>query len=67
MNTTTQRTIGLIIMSIGLIIGIYAIIVSFGALYDMSILIFLIGIIINDLGIYKLLRIYESRYGHINE
>ena len=67
MKTNTQRKIGLGIMTIGLIIGIYAIIISLGELYDVSILIFLIGIIINDWGVYRLLGFYESTYGKIEK
>lgn len=67
MKTKTQRTIGLAIMSIGLIIGIYAIIATLNELYDISILIFLIGIVINDWGVYRLLGFYESTYGKIEE
>lgn len=67
MKTKTQRQIGLFIMTIGLVIGAYAIITSFNELYDASILIFLIGIVINDWGVYKLLGIYESLYGKIEE
>ena len=67
MKTNTQRKIGLGIMTIGLIIGIYAIIVAFSELYDVSILIFLIGIIINDWGVYRLLGFYESTYGKIEK
>lgn len=67
MNITRQRTIGIIIMAIGIIIGIYALVATLNDLYDLSILIFLIGIVINDLGIYKLLGVYESRYGKIDK
>ena len=67
MKTNTQRKIGLGIMTIGLIIGIYATIITFSELYDVSILIFLIGIIINDWGIYRLLGFYESTYGKIEK
>lgn len=67
MKTNTQRKIGLGIMTIGLIIGIYAIIIAFSELYDVSILIFLIGIIINDWGVYRLLGFYESTYGKIEK
>lgn len=67
MKTKTQRKIGLTIMSIGLIIGIYAIIATLNELYDISILIFLIGIVINDWGVYRLLGFYESKYGKIEK
>ena len=67
MKTNTQRKIGLGIMTIGLIIGIYATIITFSELYDVSILIFLIGIIINDWGVYRLLGFYESTYGKIEK
>lgn len=67
MKTNTQRKIGLGIMTIGLIIGVYAIIIAFSELYDVSILIFLIGIIINDWGVYRLLGFYESTYGKIEK
>ena len=67
MNTKTQRLIGIGIMSAALIIGIYALIVSFDSLYDISTLIFLIGIIINDWGVYRLLGKYEEKYGKIEE
>lgn len=67
MKTKTQRIIGLAIMSIGLIIGIYAIIATLNELYDISILIFLIGIVINDWGVYRLLGFYESTYGKIEK
>ena len=67
MKTNTQRKIGLGIMTIGLIIGICAIIIAFSELYDVSILIFLIGIIINDWGVYRLLGFYESTYGKIEK
>lgn len=67
MRTKTQRKIGLAIMTIGLIVGTYAIIISLSELYDVSILIFLIGIIINDWGVYRLLGFYESTYGKIEK
>lgn len=67
MKIKTQRKIGLGIMTIGLIIGIYALIITFNELYDVSILIFLIGIIINDWGVYRLLSFYESTYGEIEK
>lgn len=67
MKTKTQREIGLAIMSIGLIIGIYAVITALSELYDISILIFLIGIVINDWGVYRLLGFYESTYGKIEK
>ena len=67
MKTKTQRIIGLAMMSIGLIIGIYAIIATLNELYDISILIFLIGIVINDWGVYRLLGFYESTYGKIEK
>lgn len=67
MKTKTQRKIGLAIMTIGLIVGVYASIVSLSELYDVSILIFLIGIIINDWGVYRLLDSYESTYGKIEK
>ena len=65
MNTKTQRLIGTSIMGIGLLIGIYALIIAYSALYDVSILIFLIGIIVNDWGVYRLLGQYEKTYGKI--
>ena len=67
MKTKTQRAIGLAIMSIGLIIAIYAIIATLNELYDISILIFLIGIVINDWGVYRLLGFYETSYGKIEK
>lgn len=67
MKTKTQRIIGLVIMAIGLIIGLYSIIISLNELYDVSILIFLIGILINDWGVYRLLGFYESSYGKIEK
>lgn len=67
MKIQTQRTIGLVIMGIGLIIGIYAVIATLNELYDISILIFLIGIVINDWGVYRLLGFYESTYGKIEK
>ena len=67
MKTKTQRKIGLAIMTIGLIVGVYALIISLSELYDVSILIFLIGIIINDWGVYRLLCFYESSYGKIEK
>ena len=67
MNTKTQRKIGTGIMALGLIIGMYALIISYSELYDCSILIFLIGIIINDWGVYRLLGKYEAEYGKIDE
>lgn len=67
MKIKTQRQMGLFIMTVGLVIGAYAIITNFNELYDASILIFLIGIVINDWGVYRLLGIYESLYGKIDE
>lgn len=67
MKTKTQRKIGLAIMTIGLIVGVYALIISLSELYDVSILIFLIGIIINDWAVYRLLGLYESSYGKIEK
>lgn len=67
MKARTFRGIGLAIMTIGLIVGVYAIIISLNDLYDVSILIFLIGIIVNDWGVYRLLGLYESRYGKIEK
>lgn len=67
MKTKTQRIIGIAIMTIGIIIGLCGLIVAMSALYDASILIFLIGVIINDWGVYKLLSRYEAKYGDIEE
>ena len=67
MNIMTQRKIGIGIMTVGLIIGVYALLVSLDDLYDVSILVFLIGIIINDWAIYRLLGRYENEYGRIEE
>ena len=67
MKTKTQRIIGVAIMTIGIIIGLYGLIATMSELYDASILIFLIGIIINDWGTYKLLHRYETEYGDIEE
>ena len=67
MNIRTQRLIGIGVMSIALVIGIYALVASFSSLYDISTLIFLIGIIINDWGVYRLLAKYEEIYGKIEE
>lgn len=67
MKIRTQRIIGVAIMTIGIIIGLYGLIAAMSELYDASILIFLIGIIINDWGIYKLLHHYEAKYGDIEE
>ena len=67
MNTTTQRLIGIAIMIIALIIGIYALIIAYDSLYDYTILAFLIGIIINDWGVYRLLGKYEEKCGKIEE
>ena len=52
MRTRMQRIIGIAIMTVGIIIGVYGLIASMGELYDASILIFLIGIIVNDWGVY---------------
>lgn len=67
MNTKTQRVIGTTIMGISILIGIYALIMTYDSLYDWSILVFLIGIIINDWGVYRLLSKYETKYGKIEE
>lgn len=67
MRTRMQRIIGIAIMTIGIIIGVYGLIASMGELYDASILIFLIGIIVNDWGVYRLLSYYEAKYGKIEE
>lgn len=67
MKIATQRLIGIAIMIIALIIGIYALIVSYDSLYDYTILAFLIGIIINDWGVYRLLNEYQDKYGKIEE
>lgn len=67
MNTKTQRVIGTTIMGISILIGIYALIMTYDSLYDWSILVFLIGIIINDWGVYRLLGKYETKYGKIEE
>lgn len=67
MKTKTQRIIGIAIMTIGIIVGLYGLIAAMGELYDASILIFLIGVIINDWGVYKLLGRYEAKYGEIEE
>lgn len=67
MKTKTQRIIGIAIMTIGIIIGLYGLIAAMSELYDASILVFLIGVIINDWGVYKLLGRYEAEYGDIEE
>lgn len=67
MKTKTQRIIGIAIMTIGIIVGLYGLIVAMSELYDASILIFLIGVIINDWGVYRLLGFYESLYGKIEK
>lgn len=67
MNMMTQRKIGIGIMTVGLIIGVYGLLISFDDLYNISILVFLIGIIVNDWAIYRLLGRYESEYGRIEE
>ena len=67
MKTKTQRIIGIAIMTIGIIIGLYGLVVAMSELYDASILVFLIGVIINDWGVYKLLGRYEAEYGDIEE
>ena len=67
MKIATQRLIGIAIMIIALIIGIYALIVSYDSLYDYTILAFLIGIIINGWGVYRLLNEYQDKYGKIEE
>lgn len=67
MKTKTQRKIGILIMTIGLIVGAYGLIANLSNWYDFSILIFLAGIIVNDWGVYRLLRAYEVEYGEIEE
>lgn len=67
MKIKTQRIIGIAIMTIGIIIGLCGFILAMSELYDASILIFLIGLIINDWGVYKLLGRYEAKYGDIEE
>lgn len=67
MKTKTQRKIGTLIMTIGLIVGAYGLIANLNDWYDFSILIFLAGIIVNDWGVYRLLRTYEAEYGEIEE
>ena len=67
MKTKTQRIIGIAIMTLSILVGIYALITTYDGLYDWSILIFLIGIIINDWGVYRLLAKYEDKYGKIEE
>lgn len=67
MKIKTQRIIGIAIMTMGIIIGLYGLIVAMSELYDVSMLIFLIGVIINDWGVYKLLGRYEEKYGDIEE
>ena len=67
MRTYTQRIIGLIIMTIGIVIGGGSLLMTANELYDLSTLIFLIGIIINYWGVYRLLDYYERIYGKIEE
>lgn len=67
MRTYTQRIIGLIIMTIGIVIGGVSLLMTANELYDLSTLIFLIGIVINYWGVYRLLDRYERIYGKIEE
>lgn len=67
MKTKIPRLIGIAMMTLAILIGIYALIISYDGLYDWSILIFLIGIIVNDWGVYRLLAKYEEKYGKIEE
>ena len=67
MKTKIPRLIGIAMMTLAILIGIYALIISYDGLYDWSILIFLIGIIVNDWGVYCLLAKYEEKYGKIEE
>lgn len=67
MRAYTQRVIGLIIMGIGIVIGGFSLLMAENELYDLSTLIFLIGIIINYWGMYRLLNRYEKIYGKIEK
>lgn len=65
MKYKTQQKIGIGIMIIAIIIEIYNLLFIQMEYWDLGVLMFLIGIIINDLAISKQIKKYEAKYGEI--
>ena len=65
MKYKTQQKIGIGIMIIAIIIEIYNLLFIQMEYWDLGVLMFLIGIIINDLAISKQIKKYETKYGEI--
>ena len=59
--------ISVIIMAIGVILSLYSIVTSQTDLYNMSVLIFLIGITICNISTNQLIKKYRAAYGDIEE
>ena len=65
MKYKTHQKIGIGIMIIAIIIEIYNLLFIQMEYWDLGVLMFLIGIIINDLAISKQIKKYEAKYGEI--
>ena len=65
MKYKTQQKIGIGIMIIAIIIEIYSLLFIQMEYWDLGVLMFLIGIIVNDLAINKQIKKYEAKYGEI--
>lgn len=65
MQYKTQKTIGIAILFIAVLIQAYSLIYSESTLWDVGILLALLGIIINDVATQTRLRRYEDRYGEL--
>lgn len=65
MHAKQKIRISVTIMAIGVMLSIYSIITSQTDLYNVSVLIFLIGITISNIVTCRLLKEYQQRYGSI--
>lgn len=67
MKTKNKIRISITIMIIAIMLGIYSIIISQTDIYNISVLIFLIGITISGITTNQLLKKYRKAYGDIEE
>ena len=67
MRIQEKIRISVIIMLIGVILSLYSIVTSQTDLYNMSVLIFLIGITICNISTNQLIKKYRAAYGDIEE
>lgn len=67
MRIQEKIRISVIIMAIGVILSLYSIVTSQTDLYNMSVLIFLIGITICNISTNQLIKKYRAAYGDIEE